>query len=73
MVMKENSPNPESHKDVNLQRLLSGALHGAFISTESEHEHLCQMEVSRRRRRKRKRRFPSWELELGERDNEISE
>lgn len=45
----------------------------SFISTESEHDHLCQMEVSRRRRRKRKRRFPSWELELGERDNEISE
>ena len=72
MVMKENSPNPESHKDVNLQRLLSGALHGAFISTESEHEHLCQMEVGRKSR-KRKRRFPSWEPELGERDNEISE
>ena len=35
--MKENSPNPESPKDVNLKRLLSGALHGAFISTESEH------------------------------------
>ena len=69
--MKEKSPNPESPKDVNLKRLLSGPLHGSFISTESEHEHLCQMEVSRRR--KRKRRFPSWELELGERDNEISE